>query len=74
MHDVVTRWNSSYYMVDQELQQPICAALQQLKRGELMLPICIVKPLVQITEALGGENGLQLQFYELCYTHYLILT
>jgi len=48
------------------LQQPICAALLKLKRGELMPSdtelaamsdyLSIMKPLVQITEGLGGEN------------------
>ena len=54
------RWNSSYYMVERvvELQQPICAALLELKRSELMPSdtelaamsdyLFVVDPLVQI--------------------------
>ena len=38
LHDVITRWNSSYYMVERvvEQHQPICAALLELRKGELM--------------------------------------
>ena len=38
LHDVVTRWNSSYYMIERvvEQQQPICAALLELRKGEIM--------------------------------------
>ena len=62
------RWNSSYYMVERvvELQQPICAALLELKRSELMPSdtelaamsdyLFVVDPLVQITEGLGREK------------------
>ena len=68
LHDVVTRWNSSYYMVKIviEQQQPICAALLELRKGELMPSnhefaamsdfLSIMEPFVQITEALGGEE------------------
>jgi len=68
IRDVVIRWNSSYWMVERvvELQQPICAALLQLKRGELMPTdtefvtmsdyLSVMKPLIQIIEALGGEK------------------
>ena len=68
LHDVVTRWNSSYYMIERvvEQQQPICAALLELRKGELMPSdhefaamsdfLSVMKPFVQITEALGGEE------------------
>ena len=68
LHDVITRWNSSYYMIERivEQQQPICAALLELRKGELMPSdnefaamsdfLSIMEPVVQITEALGGEE------------------
>ena len=68
LHDVVTRWNWSYYMVKRvvEQQQPICAALLELRTGELMPSdhefaamsdfLTVMEPFVQITEALGGEE------------------
>ena len=57
-----------HYMVERvvELQQPICAALLELKRSELMPSdtelaamsdyLSVMEPLVQITEGLGGEK------------------
>ena len=35
--DVVTRWNSTFYMVERvlEQQQPLCAAFLALKKGDL---------------------------------------
>jgi len=38
VQNVATRWNSSYYMVQQvlEQQQPSSVALLQLKRGDLI--------------------------------------
>ena len=67
-----------------ELQQPICAALLELKRSELMPSdtelaamsdyLSVMEPLVQITEGLGGENGLQLQWYDLCYINCSVFT
>ena len=68
IQDVVTRWNSVYYMVDRILhqQQPLCATLLELKKGDLMptdrdfstmeLFVQVMKPLVDITEALGAQK------------------
>ena len=38
IQDVVTRWNSAYYMVERiiEQQQPLCATLLELHKGDLM--------------------------------------
>ena len=60
----VTRWNSAYYMVQRvlEQQQPLCATLL----GDLMPSdsefdtmekyVIVMKPLVEITEAIGAEQ------------------
>ena len=68
VQDVVTRWNSAYYMAERILsqQQPLCAALLELRKGDLMpsdsefttLEVFtkVMKPLVQITEAIGAEK------------------
>ena len=68
IQDVVTRWNSTFYMVNRvlEQQQPICATLLELRRGDLMPSDSefatlesyrdIMKPLVDITEAIGAEK------------------
>ena len=64
---VATRWNSTYYMVQRvlEQQQPLCATLFELKKGDLMPSdsefdtmenyTIVMKPLVDLTEALGAE-------------------
>ena len=68
IQDVTTRWNLTYYMIDRLLQQqqPICAALIEVKKADLMpsdTEITVMKtlmealqPMVQITEAIGGEK------------------
>ena len=68
IQEVATRWNSSYYMAERILsqQQPICATLIELRKGE-MIPtdnefktlecfVKVTKLFVDITEALGAEK------------------
>jgi len=68
IQDVTTRWNSSYYIVERIIkpQQPLCAALIEVQRTELMPTdtevstmetfVEALKPIVDITEAIGGEK------------------
>ena len=68
VQDVTTRLNSSYYMVERIIsqQQPLCATLLELCKGDLMPSeagfstleaYCkVMKPLVDITEAIGAEK------------------
>ena len=68
IQDVVTRWNSAYYMVERvlEQQQPLCAALFELRKEDLMpsdsefsVMECykdVMEPLVDVTKAIGGEK------------------
>ena len=68
IQEVSTRWNSSYYMMERIIKQhqPICATLLEIKRGDLMPSevefaamesfIKILKPLVEITETMGGQK------------------
>ena len=68
IQEVSTRWNSSYYMMERIIkqQQPICATLLEIKRGDLMPSevefaamesfIKILKPLVELTETMGGQK------------------
>lgn len=65
--EVTTRWNS-FYMMERiiEQQQPLCAALLQIHKTDLMPTesefttiegfVSVMKPLVDITEAIGGEK------------------
>ena len=66
--DAVTRWNSSYYIIERILkqQQPLCPALLELKKGDLMptdveffiMDIFIkeMKHVVEIKEALKEQK------------------
>ena len=66
--DLATRWNSLYYMVQRvlEQQEPHCATLSELKKGDLMPSdvefsimesyVEIMKPLVEITESIGAKK------------------
>jgi len=68
VQSVATRWNLSYYMVQQvlEQQQPLSAALLQLQRGDLIPPdaeistinkfVEMMKPFFDMTEGIGGEK------------------
>lgn len=68
VQDVVTGWNSAYYMAERVLsqQQPLCAALLELRKGDLMPAdgefitlesfVKVMHPVVQITEAIGAEK------------------
>ena len=65
IRDVQTRWNSSYYMAERIIlmQQPLCATLYAIRKGDLMPSdsefvileefIATMKPIVEITEAIG---------------------
>lgn len=68
IRDVQTRWNSSYYMAERIIlmQQPLSATLYAIRKGDLMPSdreftileeyIDTMKPVVEITEAIGGEK------------------
>ena len=62
VEDVVTRWNSAYYMAERVLsqQQPLCAALVELRKGVLMpsnVEFTTLESFVKvITEAIGAEK------------------
>ena len=68
IQDVQTRWNLTYYMAERIInqRQPLCATLLELRKGELMPTddefttlesYCkVMKPLVDITEAIGAEK------------------
>ena len=68
IRDVQTRWNSSYYMAERIIlmQQPLSATLYAIRKGDLMPSdsefiileefIATMKPIVEITEAIGGEK------------------
>jgi len=83
--EVVTRWNSSYYMVQRILQQqqPLCACLLDLQKGDpmpserefaVMKSYCMVmKPLVETTEAVGAEKWITVCMSSSSQTSHLIL-
>ena len=66
--DVVTRWNSTFYMIARvlEQQQPLCAALLALKKGDLMPSdaefavmetyVEVMKPIVDVTEGISAQK------------------
>ena len=66
--DVQTRWNSSYYMAERIIlmQQQLSATLYAIRKGDLMPSdskfiileefIATMKPIVEITEAIGREK------------------
>ena len=68
VQDVATRWNSAFYMIERilEQQQPLCATLLELHKGDMMPSdsefntmeafVSVMKPLVEITEAIGAEK------------------
>lgn len=68
VQDVVIRWNSAYNMAERILsqQQPLCDALLELCKGELMPSdgefatlesfVKVMHPLLQITEAIGAKK------------------
>jgi len=81
IQEVPTRWNSAFYMVQRvlEQQQPLCATLLQLKRGDLMPTdlefsvlekyVIVMKPLVSITEAIGAEKWVTISMLRPCCTN-----
>ena len=68
VQDVSAQWNLAYYMAEHLLsqQQPVCATLLELHKGDMMptdtvfttleLFVKVMKPLVDITEAIGAEG------------------
>ena len=67
IQDVITKWNSTFYMVDRvlEQQQSLCAILIEIRRPELMptdgeILEEVMKPVAQITETMGGEKHVAL--------------
>ena len=77
--DVATRWNSAFYMVSRilEQQQPLCATLSEQHKAELMPTdlefrtleefVSVMKPLVDIMEAIGSESGKKYQHFDQYY-------
>ena len=68
IQDVSSWWNSAYHMVERfiKLQQPVCAALIELQRQDLMphdsevstikVYQAVMKPMADITDSIGGEK------------------
>ena len=77
IQDVSTRWNSAYYMAKRILsqEQPLCATLLEVHKGDMMpsdsefntleIFVKVMKPLVEITEAIGQKNGSLFQSFAL---------
>lgn len=80
------RWNSSFYMLKHILQQqqPLCAALLQIRKSELMPTdteitametfLDVTNPIIQITEVMGAEKWVTLSavrplFHKLIHKH-----
>ena len=79
---VPTRWNSSYYMVQQQ-QQPLYATLLEIHKTDLMPTesefktleefVLTVKPLVDITEAIGAEKWVTISIMRPILTKHTLL-
>lgn len=86
-----TRWNSTYNMFERiiEQQQPLCATLLEVHKADLMPSdvqfstleafVSVMKPLVDITEAIGGEKWITIStvrplLHELLKSHLVVST
>ena len=88
IQDVITRWNSAYYMIKRmlEQQQPLCATLLELHKGDVWPTdtelktlegfVMVMEPLVEITEAIGADKWVTIStlrpiLHKLLETHLL---